>query len=158
MADRVSVPAEVVALKLLDRVDYGDAFTIGNAGQQPPEFWVRHALGGVSPALIGLVRRVQQGLGLRLAAESHEHPLGWDILHSGPEAFILGAEGRLGSARIISTTPPNKVVVTTLLRFDSAASRAAWILVAPLHRAVAHYLLDHAAKVTTAGRAMGVQK
>lgn len=150
MAGRIPMPSDVVRMTLLDRVDYGDAFRTMTPVSMPPEHWARLGTSGASPALLAFVRTVQQTLGLRLQPLSPDHPLGWDIAHNEPERFVLAAEGPLGSARIVWIAPPGAVVIATMLRFDNSASRVAWRLVAPIHRAVARYGLDRTAKVTLA--------
>ena len=141
MARRIAVPEEVTARRLLERVDYQDAFTIDVDQERTAEQWVRLALKGAPPGLPALVRAVQQALGLRLHQPSPEHPLGWTVQHSDAEVFILGADGPAGTARIVAESPPGRLVVTTQLQLDHARGRLGWLVVAPLHRLVARQLL-----------------
>jgi len=150
VAQQIPVPAEVAALKLLDRIDYEDAFTTSVPAKRSPEDWARLALDGAPTALLGAVRCVQQSLGLHLAPTAEDHPLGWTILRSDSGMFVLGADGNAGSARIVCITPADRIVLTTQLRFDPARARLFWVLVAPAHRAVARYLLERAKSRATA--------
>lgn len=151
MSQQVPVPARVAALKVLDRVDYEDAFAVRTPVRHTPEEWVRLGLEGAPPAVRGFILRAHKALGLRLAPPgSPDHVLGREILQNEPEQIVLGAEGRIVTPRIVLSTPPGQVVVATLLRFDRVGARAVWAVVAPIHRAVARYLLDHTANLAAA--------
>jgi hypothetical protein len=83
-------------------------------------------------------------LGLQLVRADAAHPLGWSIVHEDEHAIVLAAEGPGGAARIVGTTPPGRLVVSTRARFDRFGSRTAWRVAAPVHRRIARYLLDKA--------------
>lgn len=120
---QIPVPPRADELADLDRVDYADAFSVDVTVQRRPEEWLRVA-DSVSPTVLRGVRRVQQGLGLRLAPSgSADHPIGWTILHSSDDEAMLGAEGTLLTPRIVALTPPGKIVVATLLRYDTVLAR-----------------------------------
>jgi hypothetical protein len=135
-------------LELLDRVDYADTFEVqAPEDTRSPSQWTRFLLDTAPPALLTFARTVQQLLGFHLSKVDSEHPLGWTILHDDQRVFVLAAEGPAGSARLVGSTPDGRLRVTTMLRLDSGRSRAAWPMIAPIHRAVARYLLDRAANV-----------
>lgn len=145
MSEQISVPARARELAGLDRVDYADAFAAPTSAIRTPEVWVLSVTDSVSPMLMGLVRHIQRhALGLRLAPTgSPGHIIGWDILHSEADACVLGVNGGIGTARIVLLTSPGQVVVATLLRYEHVGARQLWTVVAPVHRAVARYLLSN---------------
>ncbi|HUR94304.1 MAG TPA: hypothetical protein VMY76_06960 [Gemmatimonadales bacterium] len=146
MARRVVVSPEVTALALLDRVDYVDAFAVPVPRGRRPEDLFRSALATAPHGLLSFVRLVQTGLGLRLAPTSAEHPLGWTILRSDDEAFILAAGGDAVAGRIVARVRAGEFELTTQLRLDTTRARVGWAIAAPCHRTVARYLLDRTAR------------
>jgi hypothetical protein len=144
-ARRAPVPTDVAALELLERVDYADAFEIRAPDTRSPGEWTRFLLDTAPPTLLAFARAVQKLLGFRLTGVDSQHPLGWTILREDRQVFVLAAEGPAGSARLVGSTRNDQLCVTTMLRIDSKRSRAAWSIVAPIHRAVARYLLDRSA-------------
>lgn len=142
MSEQIAVPARARELAGLARVDYADAFTAPTTARRTPEAWVRSVTDS-APTLMGLVRHIQDhALGLRLApAGSPRHVIGWDILHSEADECVLGVDGGIGTARIVGLTSPGQIVVATLLRYEHVRARPIWAVVAPVHRAVARYLL-----------------
>ena len=149
-ARRVPVPTDLAALELLGKVDYADAFEIQAPDTRPPGEWTRLLLDTAPPALLGFARAVQKLLGFRLAGVDSQHPLGWTIIREDRHLFVLAANGPAGSARLVGSTREDKLCVTTMLRLDSRRSRAAWSIVAPIHRAVARYLLNRSADAAAA--------
>jgi hypothetical protein len=146
MAQQVPVPPATARLRLLERVDYEDAFVAQVDADLPPETWLRRALEQAPPLLLVLVRLVQRCLGLQLVAADTEHPLGWTVIRSDADAVVLGADGARGRARIVTSTPAGSVLVVTQAQFDSRRSRTLWRVAAPLHRRVARHLIDGATK------------
>jgi hypothetical protein len=136
------VPARARELAGLDRVDYADAFAVQTAATRTPTQWVR-SVEETAPTLMRLVRLVHHGLGLRLAPlGSAGHVFGWEVVDSSHDEAVLSVEGRIVTPRIVALTSPGKVVIATLLRFEHVTARPIWASVAPVHRAVARYLLD----------------
>jgi len=87
-------------------------------------------------------------LRLRLApASSPGHVLGWTIVASQPDLIQLEAVSPLLGRGVIvgRRVDPTRAVFTTFVYTRSALGRAIWAVVAPLHRRVATYLLEHAA-------------
>jgi Protein of unknown function (DUF2867) len=145
---KVAVPSRAGELAGLERVDYADAFAVDVAVQHSPEEWIRLEA-AASPALFRAVRIAHRGLGLRLApAGSSEHPIGWNILRSDSEEAVLGIDGVLGTPRIVGLAPPGEFVVVTLIRLNGLRGRALWAVCAPLHRAVARYILNKMSTLT----------
>jgi hypothetical protein len=139
--DQVSVPDRARELADLDRVDYADCFAVSVASIRPPEEWIRLAVDAM-PKLFLAVRAAHRTLGLPLApANSVDHAIGWDILRSEADSAVLGNAGVLGVGRIIGITSPDGLQLATLLKRNGWRGRALWAVAAPVHRAVARYVL-----------------
>jgi hypothetical protein len=154
MSHRISVPPEVEAFRLLGRVDYQDAFTVQTPVTREPEEWARLTLEQDAPKFLRrMIRTIHQAIGLQLApADSAEHIGGWEVSDSTRDHAVLAVDGRIMTPRIIVTTAQGHVVATTQLRFDQPSARVMWAVVAPLHRAVARFLLSNTAKAERDGR------
>ena len=138
----VAVPVPPVARELagLDRVDYADAFAVDVTLERSPREWVELSAAAL-PALFGAVRVVHRALGLPLApAGAGDHPIGWDVLRDEPAAAVLGNDGAFGTPRIVGLARPGQLVLATLIRLNGRG-RPIWAATAPLHRAVARYVL-----------------
>jgi hypothetical protein len=140
---QVPVPLRARELAGLERVDYADAFAVDVPVRRTPEEWLRLSV-TASPALFNAVRLVHRALGLHLAqADSPGHMIGWDVLRNDSEEAVLGnGGGILGTPRIVCLTPPGQVMVATLIQLNGIGGRAIWAATAPLHRAVARYVLS----------------
>jgi hypothetical protein len=139
---QLTVPARASELAALDRVDYADCFAVAISARRTPEEWIRLAT-DARPALFLAVRAVHHALGFRLApADTPQHVIGWDVLHSAPDEAVLGNAGMLGQPRIVVLTQPGQVVVATLIEFSGVAGQTLWAAVAPVHRAVVRYALS----------------
>jgi hypothetical protein len=138
---RIAIPDHARELAALERVDYADCFTVAVPMQRRPEEWIRLAVEAM-PALFAAVRGAHRMLGLRLApATSQEHVIGWDVACSDDDQAVLVNTGVLGSPRIVGLTPPGRIVLATLIEFNGRRGRALWAVAAPVHRAVARYVL-----------------
>jgi hypothetical protein len=146
MVSRIPVPAGALALRLLDRVDYGDAFEARTAEQHSPRDWVELLVAGASPALAGFVRFVHRRVGRMQLAERHAagHPLGWTVLDATRQHAVLGVDGGIVTPRLVIEADGERVRVVTLLRYETRLARPLWWMVAPVHRAVARHLLAKA--------------
>ena len=142
----VAMPAGVAVLKLLDRVDYQDAYSLETRARLTPEAWMRLFLAGSPSALGGFVGSVFTIL--RLGSTSPgaaDQWSGWQVVHNGPEEFVLGTELGIGlTARLIALTPPGHAVIATQVRLDGHPARAVWSVIAPIHRRAAVSFLNHA--------------
>jgi hypothetical protein len=147
-ATEVDVPTSVAELKLLDRVDYEDAYSVDTSVRRTPEQWMRAFLedaprwfqlpwAGLGKALLGA------RFGPRHAAD---HVLGWKVLEDRPGAFVVGLDSFGGLVvRLIASTPPGRAIIATQLRLDSRYARALWPAIRRGHRFFAPYLLGRAA-------------
>jgi hypothetical protein len=151
VAEKIPVPADVVALQLLDRVDYQDAFSAETTASRTPVEWARLALEDAPPALLNLIRPLLMALGLRPATgegpSSADRILGWRILHCDEAHIVLGVDAQFGAPRIVFSAPPGQVVMTTQLQFDQSGFGTVWAAVGWIHRRVARYLIDRAVRV-----------
>jgi hypothetical protein len=155
---RIAVPPEPL---LPDAAyDYADAFevTLSEPDDHPAETWVRTAL-EASPAalrrLIGIVHgRV---IRFRLGPTSDpQHIIGWRIVTSEPDVVCIEAVGPILRAAISARrTSPRAAVLTTFLWYAHPRARLLWLVVGPLHRRVAPYLLRRAAESLTTSRPPG---
>lgn len=91
-------------------------------------------------------------LGLRVVGASPDRPLGWDVLRSTGDEAVLGNRGVLGTARIVASSTPDRVVLTTLIHLGPAG-RPLWAVAAPVHRAVARQALGALAEPVPHGGA-----
>jgi hypothetical protein len=138
---RIRPPDRARQLAGLERVDYADCFTVAVPVQRAPEEWIRLAIQAL-PRLFVAVRGAHRALGLRLApADSLGHPIGWDVVRSDAEEAVLASGGRLGRPRIVGLTPPGKLVLATVIELNGGTGRSLWAVAAPVHRAVARYVL-----------------
>lgn len=139
---RVQVPSRARELAGLQRVDYTDAFAVDVTVRHTPEEWIRLSA-AASPTLFSAIRLAHHALGLPLAPpDSADHLIGWNILRSDTEEAVLGNDGTFGTPRIVGLTPPGQVVVATLIQLNGLRGGALWAAVAPVHRAVARYILN----------------
>ena len=145
-ASAVSVPESVAAHKLLDRVDFQDAFALQTRARLTPEEWMRLFLEGSPSLLGGAVSAVSKILRFGSAPPGPDGQWrGWQVLHNGPEEFVLGTELGIGlTARLIAHVRPGQVVIATQVRLDGGPARAVWAVIAPIHRRAAVSFLSHA--------------
>jgi hypothetical protein len=132
------------------RCDYTDTFEVhlDEPDTHTAEQWIRTALEASPGALRRLIRIVHtRVLRFNLSEGSDaDHILGWRIALSDPEACRLEAAGPLLRASILSRrSSPNSAAMTTSLVFLQYRVHLLWVLVGPVHRAVARYLLGRAA-------------
>jgi hypothetical protein len=147
MAHRVPVPAAVVALKVLDRVDYEDAVAAETSASRTAEQWARLCFEVDPPEMLRMAKLVLTPFGVRARRSESTGIGGLRIVRNDPEHIVLGFKVKIGTPRIVFSAQPGQVVMSTLLRFDGFVGRVAWALIGPLHRGIARSLVDHAAKV-----------
>jgi hypothetical protein len=134
------------------RYDYADAFEIrlGDADPRSAEQFARSALEEAPWPLRWTIRLVHRRLlRFRLGPRSSpDHLLGWTIITSKPDVIQLQAVSPLLRAVIVSRRLdlPGAVVTTYLFYRQPVPARVVWTVVGPLHRRVAAYLLEHAAR------------
>lgn len=136
--------------------DYADSFAIEleSPDAHSPEQWARAALEQASPVVRGIIRFAQVRvlrLHLRPRTDS-DAVLGWPVKASTSDTLHLRAAGPLLSGDIFGRrTSPRRLVVTTSLDFERPLARLLWMLVGPLHRLIAGYLLRRAAAFLASG-------
>lgn len=155
-ARRVPVAAEEPLIGG-DRPDHADAFEIRlhEPEARSAEEFVRSFEHVPRPVLstIWIVHRylLRDRLG---PPSSPAYVLGWKILTSEPDVVHLeGISPVLGRGVLIGRkVDPSCVVITTYFFYTRPAlARATWMIVGPLHRAIAPYLLDRAAATSADG-------
>ncbi len=133
--------------------DYADAFELRLAqpDSHTAEEWVRTALEQAAPAVRRLVRLVHARVaGFTLSAEPGS-VLGWRTLSSTPEALHVATEGPALRAEIVARrSSDTTATLTTFLFYKRRRTGLLWVVIGPLHRRVAPYLLRRAAARLTA--------
>jgi hypothetical protein len=132
--------------------DYADAFEvrIGEDDSRTAEQAFRDGL-GVEPGAIGrLVLWIHRHLlRFRLGPfTSSDHVIGWKIVNSDPDEFVLTTDGSLMRGRLVlSRQPDSRAVLTTQLFYrHHATARMVWAVIGPVHRALAPRLMEHSAR------------
>ena len=146
MAQRMPVPADVVTLKVLDRVDYEDAFAAQTPASRTAEQWARLCLEVDPPQMWRIARLVLAAFGRREAQTGSPGIAGMQILRNDPENIVLGFTVAIGTPRIVFSARSGQVVMSTLMRFDGRAGRITWAVFGGLHRVTARALVDRAVK------------
>lgn len=136
--------------------DYADSFAVELEApdSHSPEQWARTALEQASPVVHGIIRFAQvRVLRLHLRPRTDSGAvLGWPVMASTSDTLHLRAAGPLLNGDIVCRrTSAQLVVVTTSLVFERRLAGFLWILVGPVHRRIAGYLLRSAAASLTAG-------
>ncbi len=151
MVDGIAVPASVAELKLLDHVDYEDAFAVQTAAELTPEQWARLFFDGTSRLFRAAWWWLFSGFRFRFSPPGGpDHVFGWKILQNTPTEIVLGLNSPIGvTAHLITTTPPGQAVVSTLVRLETPTARAIWAVAVYGHRATMRYLVGHAATAAT---------
>jgi len=132
--------------------DYADAFEIpiGEHDSRTAEQAFRDGLGaepGVSGRLVLWIHR--HVLRFRLGPlSSPDHVIGWKIVHSDPDQFVLTTDGSLmrGQLALCRQADRHAVLTTQLFFRQRATARMVWAVVGPVHRAIAPRLIEHSAR------------
>ena len=79
---------------------------------------------------------------------SPEHVIGWTVVRSDPDEFVLAADGPLMRGRLtLRREDGSRAVLATRLQYrHQIAARAVWLVIGPLHRIVAPQLMQHTAQ------------
>jgi hypothetical protein len=132
--------------------DYADAFEvrIGEDNSRTAEQAFRDAL-GVEPGAIGrLVLWIHRHvLRFRLGPfTSSDHVIGWKIVHSDPDQFVLTTDGSLMRGQLVLRRQADRhaVLTTQLFYRRRATARMVWAVIGPVHRALAPRLMEHSAR------------
>ena len=126
--------------------DYADSFALlmSEPDDHTAEEWVRAGL--EQPLLRRLIVLVHRHvLRFALGPADEQHILGWRIAVSEPDVVMLQTGGPLLRAVIVARrTSPTSAVASTFVFYERSGTRLLWLLVGPLHRRVAPYLLRRA--------------
>lgn len=141
-----------VAAAAIAEADYLDTFEvlIGHGDVRTAEQAFRDALGdrpGAGGKLVGWVHR--HVLRFRLGPHSSpDHAIGWTIVRSDHDEFVLAADGALmhGELTLRREGGRRAVLITRLRYHHKLAARTVWTVVGPLHRAIAPRLLQLTAR------------
>jgi hypothetical protein len=136
--------------------DYADAFEIpiSDGDSRTAEQAFRDGLGaqpGVSGRLVVWIHR--HVLRFRLGPfTSAGHVIGWKIVHSDPDQFVLTTDGSLMRGQLVLCRQADRrAVLTTQLFFrHHATARMVWTVIGPAHRTIAPRLIEHSARRATA--------
>ena len=122
---------------------------MGAADRRSAEDLVRAGLEEV-PRWLGMIVLITHRHVLRLEpapGSSPNHLLGWEILTAEHDSITLQATGPLlGGLLVARRVPPSTAVLETFVSYRRPVlARIIWTAVAPIHRAVAPFLLRRAA-------------
>jgi hypothetical protein len=128
--------------------DYADAFTIrlDAPDAHRAEEWVRTGLEQSGGAVRGLIRFVHGRVARFELFDGPGTILGWRVLRSEDDVLHMRTEGPLLRAEIVARrTSESAAGFTTFLFYKRRGTPALWLVIGPLHRRVAPYLLRRAA-------------
>ncbi len=128
--------------------DYADTFELRltHPDDHTVEEWVRAALENAAPGVRGLIRFVHARVArFSLSHEPHS-VLGWETVSSTRDAFHIETRGPLLGAEIVARrTSDVTASITTFLYYRRRSTGLLWLVIGPLHRRIAPYLLARAA-------------
>jgi len=147
-ARRIPPPAP----QLDANADYADAFEIpiGEGDSRNAEQAFRDGLGAEPGASGRLVLWIHRHV-LRFTLgpfTSADHVIGWKIVHSDPDQFVLTTDGSLmrGQLTLCRQADRHAVLTTQLFYRHHATARMVWTVIGPVHRAIAPRLIEHSAQ------------
>lgn len=146
---RVPVPPEPW---VQDGYDYADTFELQLAApdHHTAEEWVRAALERAGPGIRGLIRFVHGRVARFSLSDDPRSVLGWEPVSSTPDAFHIETRGPALRAEIVARRScPTTATLTTFLYYRRRRTRLLWLVIGPLHRRIAPYLLARAASDLT---------
>ncbi|WP_017601371.1 DUF2867 domain-containing protein [Nocardiopsis lucentensis] len=146
-----AVPASVLALSSLSRVDYIDMFTLSTDVDATPEQWARAMFGDVPDPL---ARLIWQGLlGLRLSrGPSPDTVAGWRITGRGDDWIRLATASRSTSDNLVVRVADGRVSLVTCRRYGRPLDRLVWTPLSAVHRRLAPGVLRGAVTAVRAPR------
>jgi Protein of unknown function (DUF2867) len=134
------------------RADYADAFQIliNEHDSRTAEQAFRDGL-GVEPGAIGrlVLWTHRHVLRFRLGPfTSSDHVIGWKVVHSDPDQFVLTTDGSLMRGQLVLRRQADRhaVLITQLFYRHDATARMVWAVVGPVHRALAPRLIENSAR------------
>jgi hypothetical protein len=151
-ARRIEPPAP----QLDASADYADAFEIpiGEHDSRTAEQTFRDGL-DAEPGAGGRIVLWFHRYALRFRLgpfTSSDHVIGWKIVHSGPDQFVLSADGSLmrGQLSMSRRADRHAVLTTQLFYRHHATARIVWAVIGPVHRAIAPRLIENSARRASA--------
>ena len=133
-----------------DAIAYADAFEVRTPepDDRTAERWIRAGLEASAVIRKTVVAVHRAVLRFRLdPTPAPDRALGWRIVTSEHDLVRLEADGPLMHGVLVGhRTDPRSMRLTTTLVFHRPAARAVWVVVGPLHRRIAPYLLARAAR------------
>ena len=147
------VPAPVLALASLPRIDYADRYTLRtDAGPDATaEAWARAMFGDVPSRAERFIWRGLLGLVLERGA-SPGTVAGWRIGGRGADWIRLESVSGILAGNLIVHAGDGQVSLTTALHHRRPPARALWTALSAVHRRLAPGLLRDAAAVIRADR------
>lgn len=147
MAQRVLVPADVAALNVLDRVDYEDAFAAAIERSRTAEQWARLCFEVDPPSMLRIAQLILARFGAHPNQPESTGIGGLAVLRNDPENIVLGFTINFAAPRIIFSARPDRLVMSTLLRYDTRSASAIWAAMRWPHQITARALVDRASHV-----------
>jgi hypothetical protein len=132
--------------------DYADAFEVtlpegdGRTAEQVVRAGLQHAPPKLRSTIVVMHRHV---LRFQLGpVSSPNHVVGWQIMTSEPDVFLMEASGPLIDGAIVARRVGERAArLTTFVVFRRRRlASLIFLLVAPMHRRVAAYLMERAVK------------
>ncbi|MFC9970442.1 DUF2867 domain-containing protein [Spirillospora sp. NPDC127200] len=135
-----SVPASVLGLSSLSRIDYVDMFTVRTDADATPEQWARAMFGDVPAFRAKLIWRGL--LGLRLRQErSPDVVAGWRVAERGEDWIRLEAASPSMTDNLVVRAGGGRMSLITFVRYDRLPGRLVWTALSEVHRRLAPGML-----------------
>ena len=132
--------------------DYADSFEVRLAqpDAHPAEEWLRTALDQSAPWVVAIIRLVHGRIARFSLSTEPTSIIGWDTVSSSPDACHICTRGPALRAEIVARrTSDTTATVTTFLFYRRRSTGLLWLVIGPLHRRIAPYLLARAAQHLT---------
>lgn len=145
------LPAPVLAIHALPRIDYADQFTLRTDAEATPERWARAMFGDAPSFRHKLIWRAL--LGLRLHPDASPwHVAGWLIGARGDDWIRLDATSWFLAAHLVVQPDDGNVTLTTLLHYRRFPAPVVWGVLSTVHRRLVPVVLRGAASRIRADR------
>ena len=144
---RYEIPDAIRRLSPMADADYLDLFTAPTPARATPHStspvqWLRATL-YEAPLRVRVV--VVAALLTQRAVLGMRRP--WRIADSGSDWVRLEASSALLTGHVVLRREPEQVAMATFVHYERPAARRVWPPVSVVHRAVARFLVRHAARV-----------
>ena len=148
MVRQIDPPQDIRDLSSLPRVDYADAFVVEmpDCPQWTAHRWATAVLEEAPAATRATLTAGWTALGLTSAATA-DSMLGWEVRHRDPDVLLLGRDSIVGMpGELLFSRRAEGLVFATFIQHRSAATRALWKRVEPVHVRTVSTLLQRAAR------------